>query len=161
MVPPAELDDAIDRALAIKLTTVGSLTAELDRRRTQGRPGVWDLRWALKWRQDPRLGQPSVLESKALRLLHNAGIIPLATEVTPHRDLGYRVDILLGPGLALEVDGYSYHHSAEQMTKDARRRNRLSLAGTRVLVYTWRDIAYDGHRVLAEVRAAMAQAAAG
>ncbi len=64
---------------------------------------------------------------------------------------------MLCAGLALEVDGYSYHQGAEQMAEDVRRRNRLHLSGTRVLVYTWRDIAYDGHRVVQEVRWAMAQ----
>jgi hypothetical protein len=45
------------------------------------------------------------------------------------------------------------------MANGARRRNRLFLSGTQVLVYTWRDITHDGHRVLAEVAHAMARAA--
>ena len=82
---------------------------------------------------------------------------PLAVEVRTGDDLSYRVDIMLRPGLALEVDGYAFHHTPEQLTEDARRRNRLYLSGTQVLVYTWKDIVYDGHRVIAEVRQALAQ----
>jgi very-short-patch-repair endonuclease len=115
------------------------------------------LRSALAWRS-PSGHQPSVLESKTLRLLRSAGLKPAAVEVRPAPGLNYRIDILLCSGLAMEVDGYAYHHSAEQMAEDARRRNRLSLAGTQVLVYTWRDIVYDGRRVLAEVVRAMAAA---
>jgi very-short-patch-repair endonuclease len=92
-----------------------------------------------------------------LRLLHGAGIAPMGIETRPHSELSYRLDILLAPGLALEVDGYSYHHSAQQMAEDARRRNRLQLAGTQTLVYTWRDIAHDGPRVVLEVRTALSQ----
>jgi hypothetical protein len=43
------------------------------------------------------------------------------------------------------------------MTEDARRRNRLYLSGTQLLVYTWRDVVFDGHRVIAEVRQALSQ----
>jgi very-short-patch-repair endonuclease len=92
-----------------------------------------------------------------LRLILQAGIKPASVEVKVTDDLGYRVDILLRPGLAMEVDGYAYHHSPEQMSEDARRRNRLLVSGTRVLVYTWRDITHDGHRVIAELRHALAQ----
>ena len=158
-LPADALDSAVDQALAARVVALDGVRAELDRLARRGRHGLANLRRSLDWRQGAGSAQPSVLESMALRLLRSAGIVPVATEVVPHRDLGYRVDMLLCPGLALEVDGYSYHHSAEQMTEDARRRNRLNLAGTRVLVYTWRDIDYDGHRVVSEVRAAMSQLA--
>ena len=48
-----------------------------------------------------------------------------------------------------------YHNSPGQMAEDARRRNRLQLSGVQTLVYTWRDVVYDGHRVVAEVRNAL------
>jgi very-short-patch-repair endonuclease len=87
-----------------------------------------------------------------MRLLRQAAIRPLAAEVKAGPDLSYRVDILVAPGLAVEVDGYTFHNGPEQMTEDARRRNRLQLSGVQTLVYTWRDVVYDGHRVVAEVR---------
>jgi very-short-patch-repair endonuclease len=89
------------------------------------------------------------------RLLTQAAIRPLAAEVKAGPDLSYRVDILIAPGLAVEVDGYTYHSGPGQMAEDARRRNRLQLSGVQTLVYTWRDVVYDGHRVVAEVRNAL------
>ena len=106
----------------------------------------------MRWRTFPGSSQPSVLESRTMRLLRQAAITPLAAEVKAGPDLSYRVDILIAPGLAVEVDGYTYHNGPEQMTEDARRRNRLSLSGVQTLVYTWKDMVFDGHRVVAEVR---------
>jgi len=155
-VTPGELEGMVDRALATKLVTPDGIEAELARLAQRGPRGIGTLRAALNWRP-AAASQPSVLESSTLRLLHGAGVKPLAVEVRVSDDLSCRVDILLRPGLALEVDGYTYHHSPEQMADDARRRNRLHLGGTQVLVYTWRDIVYDGHRVIAEVRKALGQ----
>jgi very-short-patch-repair endonuclease len=155
---PDELEQIVDRALASQLVSLEAISAELVRIAAPGRPGILALRSALSWRSPAGITHSSVLESRALRLLHRAGLRPLAVEAKAPDDLRYRVDILLRPGLAMEVDGYSYHHSPEQMTEDARRRNRLLASGTRVLVYTWRDITHDGHRVIAELRNALAQA---
>ena len=154
---PEELEDIVDRALASKVVAIDALAPELARLARPGRAGVEALRSALRWRQSAGVAHPSVLESRALRLLSQAGVSPLAVEVRMGDDLSYRVDILLRSGLALEVDGYAFHHTPEQLTEDARRRNRLYLGGTQVLVYTWKDIVYDGHRVIAEVRQALGQ----
>ncbi len=157
VVAPEELEDIVDRALAGKVVTIDAMAAQLDRSARPGRAGIEALRSALRWRQTAGVAQPSVLESRALRLLRQAGVAPLAVEVRTGNDLSYRVDIMMRPGLALEVDGYAFHHTPEQLTEDARRRNRLYLSGTQILVYTWKDIVYDGHRVIAEVRQALAQ----
>jgi very-short-patch-repair endonuclease len=157
VVSPDEVEAAIDRSLAADIVTLGALKAELDARRQKGRPGSGALGKALAWRM-PAITQPSVLESRTLRLLRSASIKPLGVEVKAGNEGTYRLDILLRPSLAMEVDGYAYHHSPAQMAEDARRRNRLSLTDLRVLVYTWRDVVYDGRRVLAEVVAAIALA---
>jgi hypothetical protein len=153
---PELLDEFVDRALASSLVTLEAIEAELVRSGRRGRPGCGALRSTLKWRKAIGGDKCSVLESKALKLLYRAGIKPLSTEVKVAADLNYRVDILLVPGLAIEVDGYAYHHSAAQMTEDASRRNRLLASGTRVLIYGWRDIVHNGYRVLADVHTAMA-----
>jgi hypothetical protein len=156
---PDELEELTDRALAAKLVTLEGIEAELARTACKGRAGIGPLRSVLDWRRSIAPGQVSVLESNALRLLHRAGIKPVGVEIGVTNDLNYRVDIVLRRGLAMEVDGYAYHHSAAQMAEDARRRNRLFLEGTEVLVYTWRDIRDDGYRVVTELRRAMAQTA--
>jgi len=155
VMPPPVVEEAVDRALASKLVTLEAIDAELARSARKGRPGLTALRRTLRWRTLPGSSQPSVLESRVMRLLRQAAIKPLAAEVKAGPDLRYRVDILIAPGLALEVDGYMYHNSPGQMAEDARRRNRLQLSGVQTLVYTWRDVVYDGHRVVAEVRNAL------
>jgi len=159
LCPPDELEDIMDRALSAKLVDIAGVEAELARVCRSGRPGVDALRRELKWRRPLGLEAMSVLESKTLRLLERSGVKPAGVEVSTAGGPGYRLDILLGRGLAMEVDGYAYHHSPEQMTEDARRRNRLLASGITVLVYTWKDIAEDGHRVIAEVRHLLGQSA--
>ena len=97
-----------------------------------------------------------------LRLLDRAGIVPLATEVvissgdpeggTPS---SYRLDVVIVPGVAVEVDGFRYHHSPEHKTADERRRNRIRLGGTFLLVYTWWDVAREPDRIVSEIRAVL------
>ena len=157
---PDDLEGIVDRALASKVVTIDAMETELHRLARRGRTGVEALRSSLNWRRAAGLAHPSVLEGRAVRLLTRAGITPLGVEIKVGNDLSYRVDLLLRPGLAVEVDGYAFHHSPEQLTEDARRRNRLYLSGTQVLVYTWKDISYDGHRVVAEIRQALAQKSA-
>ena len=149
---PEELGDIVDNALSKRLVDVPSVEAELARSGQPGRPGVRALRRELRWRRPLTFEAMSVLESKAQRLLRKSGVTPVGVEVKVAGDSAYRLDILLRPGLAMEVDGYAYHHSPEQMTADARRRNRLLASGVTMLVYTWEDILGDAHRVVAEVR---------
>ncbi len=155
VMPPMVVEEAVDRALASKLVNLVAVESELARVARRGRPGLSALRAALHRRKVPGSGQPSVLESRVIRLLRQAAIRPMAAEVKAGPDLSYRVDLLIAPGLAVEVDGYTHHSGPEQMAEDARRRNRLNLSGVQTLVYTWKDVVYDGHRVVAEVRHAM------
>ncbi len=154
---PEELELIIDLALGTRLVTMDGIDAELARASQKGRPGLEALRSALKGRRSLGAGQASILETRTLRLLKHAGIRCEGVEVGASAKYSYRVDVMLRPGLALEVDGYSFHRSPEQMTADARRRNRLCLGGTQVLVYTWRDVVHDGHRLVSEIRTALAQ----
>jgi very-short-patch-repair endonuclease len=152
-----ELELLIDRALTRRLVTLKGIDAELERASRQGKHGLKALRSAMKWRRSMGAAQSSILEAKTLRLLEQAGVKPVGVEVKASSVHSYRVDVMLRPGLGLEVDGYAYHHSPEQMAEDTRRRNRLYLSGTHLLVYTWRDVVYDGSRVVFEVRQALSQ----
>jgi Transcriptional regulator, AbiEi antitoxin len=157
VMTPEELELMVDCALAGRLVTMDGIEAELARTARRGKRGLEALRSAVKWRRSIGAARPSVLEAKTLRLLQRAGVKPAGVEVRASTENAYRVDVLLRPGLALEVDGYAYHHSPEQMAEDTRRRNRLYLSGTQVLVYTWRDVVHDGPRVVTEVRKALSQ----
>jgi very-short-patch-repair endonuclease len=149
--PPPELDDAVDQALARKVVTVAGIEAEVGRLSQRGRLGAGRMREALHRRGLIGAPHPSVLESRALRLLRQHGIVPMGVEVRAGPDGRYRVDILLVPGVVMELDGFAYHSDPEQMAEDKRRRTRIRLEGTVVLEYTWRDIVYDQRRVMAEV----------
>jgi very-short-patch-repair endonuclease len=146
------LDDAVDVALAKRLLTVEGIRAEVDRLGRPGRNGAGVMRAALLRRGFDGAPNPSVLESKLLRLFHQAGITPIGVEVQAGPDGRYRLDTLLAPNVSAEVDGYTYHSSPEQVAEDNRRRQRLRSQGLEILEYTWRDVTLDQRRLIEEVR---------
>jgi hypothetical protein len=154
---PDVLDAAIDAALARRLVSVAALEAEIRRAARPGRTGVGRLRQALARRGMSGAPHPSVLESRVLRLLRRIGIEPVAVEVKVGSDGRYRVDTLLDPRVAMEVDGYSYHAAPELKAEDERRRGRLRLSGIFVLVYDWTEVLRDTHRIAAECHEAIAK----
>lgn len=155
VVGSAALDAALDRALAGQLVSVEGLLAEVDRLSCRGRRGTARMRENLRRRGMTDAPNPSVLESRFLRLLQQSGVQPVSLEVRAGPGGRYRLDSKLSEEVAVEVDGHAYHHSPEQKAEDERRRNRLRLSGLFVLVYTWRDVTYDGQRVVAEIREAL------
>jgi very-short-patch-repair endonuclease len=157
---PRLLDEAIDVALARKLVTVNALMAEATRLKKPGRRGPAQLMTTLTRRGFAGAPTPSVLESRALRLLKAAGIKVSRCETVV--DGGrYRLDIQLGPRLFLEVDGYAYHWSAEHKRHDDVRRNRLRICGQEILVYDWTMVMRHGNRLLSEVKLAIAKTGPG
>jgi hypothetical protein len=161
VVDSGDLDNAVDGALASGLLTVDSIEAQIAVLGRRGRSGTGKMREALARRGLNGAPNPSVLESRVLRLLRQGGLTPLACEVSVVQDGRYRIDVQLTPTVMMETDGYAYHFSPEQKADDERRRNRLRLKGLFILVYTWRDVVYDGRRVLAEVVRATLQASPG
>ncbi|MDA8300784.1 MAG: hypothetical protein M0005_04395 [Actinomycetota bacterium] len=156
-----QLADAVDTALSTRLVTVGGLEAELSRRAGRGRRGVRPLRDLLTRRGMIGAPTPSALEAETSELLHLWKIPVLGREVHIGPDGRYRVDFSLPPPVVIEVDGFAYHWSPEAKAYDEARRNRLRLEGTFVLVYTWRDIRFDGRRVALEALAALGRFACG
>ncbi|HLI01809.1 MAG TPA: type IV toxin-antitoxin system AbiEi family antitoxin domain-containing protein [Acidimicrobiales bacterium] len=157
-VPGACLEDVIDRGVATRLFTVAALEAEVGRLSRQGRRGVPALRDALARRGLTGAPDPSVLESRLLRLLRRWGITPAGTEVVVC-DGRYRIDVQLVPGLALEVDGYAYHWSPEAKSADSRRRNQLRHAGIRVIEADWVTVMHDPESLRTTIEAALGQQA--
>ena len=154
-IHPTALDDAIDVALAKRLVSVESLLAEAGRRKRPGRRGPAQLIAHLDRRRFVGAPAPSVLESRALRLLADAGIKVVNCETAV--DNGhYRLDIELEHRVFLELDGYAYHSSPEQKRRDDARRNHLRLTGIEYLVYDWRAVMEGTGGVLVrEVEAAL------
>jgi very-short-patch-repair endonuclease len=53
--------------------------------------------------------------------------------------------------LAIEVYGYVWHNSAQQLGRDLARQRRLATQGWTVLAYTWRQIVDNPDAVAAEI----------
>jgi very-short-patch-repair endonuclease len=153
-VPTEVLDEAVDRALARRLVSARAMELGLRRLGGRGRTGPAQLRACLERRGVVGAPQPSVLESKVLRLLHRWGLTPLRCE---HAVLAgtYRLDFLLVPGLALEVDGFTYHASPSAKAADTARRNRLVLSGLVVLQSDWLEVTRHPERLRATVLAGL------
>jgi very-short-patch-repair endonuclease len=147
------LDEALDVALARRLVTVEALQAELRRLQRPGRRGPKQLRAQLRKRALAGAPSPSVLESRALRLMRRHHLPVAGYEVVVDEGR-YRVDMQVDTNLVVEVDGYAFHWSPEHKGYDDARRNRLRLLGFQVLVYDWRTVTSEPLRMVREIRAA-------
>ena len=58
--------------------------------------------------------------------------------------------------LAVEVHGYAWPHTPEQLTRDLARHRRLTLEGWTVVTFTWADVVYGPDRVAADLAALLA-----
>lgn len=150
---PELLDGAIDVGLAARLVTVDALLAEARRLKKSGRRGPAQLIAALGRRGFVGAPAPSVLESRALRLLASAGINVVNCETVVDEGR-YRLDIELHNHLFIELDGYTYHSSPEQKRRDDARRNRLRILGIEFLVYDWTATTTNKGGFIREVKAA-------
>ncbi len=154
-VEPALLDEAIDAGLAVRLVTVEGLLAEAERLGRYGRSGPAQLTRRLAKRGFVGAPAPSVLESRALRLLA-AGRVKVEQCEVVVEGTGYRLDIQLAGGLFVELDGYTYHWSPDQKRYDDAWRNKLRLLGFEILVYDWQTVTKQGSRMVDEIRTALA-----
>jgi len=151
----ALLDEAMYFGLAIRLVTVEGLLAEAERLARPGRSGPAQLTRRLEKRGFAGAPAPSVLESRALRLLAASGAKVEKCEVVVE-GTGYRLDIQLEGPLFVELDGYAYHWSPEQKRYDDARRNKLRLMGFEILVYDWQTVTKRGRQMAEEIRVALA-----
>ncbi len=100
----------------------------------------------------------SAAERLLVRLLRAAGL------------RGWAVGLAFGPYvldvafpaamLAVEVDGWAWHADADRFRSDRRKGNALVGAGWTVLRFTWHDLTSQPERCVADIRAALARAAA-
>ncbi len=146
------LSEAIDRGAATKLITLRGLAEEADRLSRRGRRGIGALRRVLTERHIIGAPNPSELEKRAFRLFKRWRLPAPVCELVVGPEGEYRLDFAYPERqLAIEVDGYAYHFSPEQLQRDHARRNRLQAKGWRVLVYTWVDVTHEGGRVAREI----------
>jgi hypothetical protein len=121
----------------------------------RGRHGSSALREALASHMPELARTYSVLEQRFLTLCESSGIgLP---QVNVEVD-GIVVDAVWRRArVAVELDGYQAHGRPERMERDRGRELALRAAGYVVLRYTWRQVTEQPERVVADLRAALAQ----
>lgn len=120
--------------------------------RNTGRHGSPAARRLLQAAKD---GAHSEAERLLVQLLKDAGFTGWKTN---HPLVGYRIDVaFLEAGVAIEVDGWAFHHDPNVFQIDRKRQNAISLLGWKVLRFTWLDLTQYPQRVIAEIAAATGQ----
>ncbi len=66
-----------------------------------------------------------------------------------------RVDALFGDDLVIEVAGHGTHSTRSQRQRDEQRRTELTLAGRRVITFTYDDVMDRPDWVVAQLRLAL------
>jgi very-short-patch-repair endonuclease len=152
VLPPIELDRAIDEARSRRLTSQSELAACV--RRHQGHHGVGLIERRL--RDDTGFSR-SEAERLLLRLIEDAG---LPRPLRNARVEGLEVDFLW-PDLRLvvEMDGYRWHSSRAQLNRDRERDSILTARGYRVLRISY-DQLRNPPRLIARLAATIAIASA-
>jgi hypothetical protein len=133
-----------------------TIRAEIDE--SPGHRGTARLARALAEVADEPPDLRSGLEAAILALTRGAGLPDPSTNVVV---AGVPVDAYWPQyALVVEVDGWRWHRSRRSFEEDRRRTNRLQLAGLTVLRFTDTQVDRDPQGVAAEIRRAIADAAA-
>jgi very-short-patch-repair endonuclease len=146
-IPAGHLAAAVDRALLQRWTSIPKLLALTAVRPGRGVSGAPALRSLLRSRGYLDLPDASALERHMHRLLTDvcrAHRLPAPVAEHPVCGGRYRLDFAWPAlRLAVEVDGYAWHASAEAMARDRRRRSELAATGWTVLVFTWQQVHHE------------------
>lgn len=122
--------------------------------RNKGRYGSPAARILLQAAAD---GARSAAERLLVKLLKEARI----TGWKANHPVGrYVVDVAFPHStLAIETDGWAFHHDQEDFQKDRVKQNEIALLGWQVLRFTWLDLTEYPQRVITEIRSALSSRA--
>jgi len=155
-----DLVDVVAQALESGKATMPWLRWLLEERRCRGRNGVLAFEAALDARD--RVGPTeSWLERHFVDLVTDAGLPRPAVQRRLTRSSGTpaRVDFLYeAHRLVVEVLGYAFHRTPEQLAADTMRANELQAEGHRVFQITARHLSDEPARVVALLAAMVAPA---
>jgi hypothetical protein len=160
-VAPRQLTAALDSALRDRLTAETVLHRQIVELRSKGRFGIPDLLEAIDAQEASR-GVHSWLERRDLELAAGAGLPRPETQtvLSRSRDRLVGVDVRYpGTPVVVELLGYRWHRTRDQMARDAARLNALVLDGFVPMQFTYDQVVTDWLWVLDQVRAALAMAA--
>lgn len=149
----AACEAVIERAIALKRTSLPTLRKRLARLSGRGRHGGPLLRELLL-----DSGGESFLERRFLRLMRVHGVRRPETQVVFRRNGTHvaRVDFLFrSADVVVEVSGRLGHVSDRDRQRDARRRNALQQSGMTVLEFTTADVIDDPAYVLASLHTSL------
>nr|WP_055117749.1 DUF559 domain-containing protein [Mycolicibacterium peregrinum] len=103
-------------------------------------------------------GARSEAERLLIKLLREAGITGWKANYRLGR---YVIDVAFpADKVAIETDGWAFHHDQEVFQKDRVKQNEIALMGWQVLRFTWLDLTEYPQRVIAEIRLAIRSSAA-
>jgi hypothetical protein len=157
----ARLTAAIDAALRDGRTSEDLLHRRITALRAKGRFGIPVLLDALEGREITRGGH-SWLEREFLRLVAAAGLPRPGTQQVLGRagDRLVRVDCRFPvTPVVVELLGYRFHRTKEQLSRDAERLNALVLDGFAPYQFTYDQVVSTPETVVATVRSALAASA--
>lgn len=152
------LTTALDSALRDGLTSEEFVHGRIAELRGSGRYGIPRLLDVIDGAELSRGGH-SWLERRFLELIGAAGLPRPQTQqvLARTRSRTVRVDCRFeGLPLVVELLGYRWHRTNEQMARDAERLNALQLAGYIVMQFTYEQLALHPEVVVADVAAALA-----
>ncbi len=142
---PAEVGDMIIEGRRLKLFSVSDVRATIDRYARPGRTGISVAREAVEMIMIDGRPADSVLEFRFHVGPGQHGLPPYRYqhEVRIGRRK-YRIDFAFPEVLlAVEVNGYKFHSTPEEVAANEERRNQLILAGWTVLTFGWNRVVND------------------
>ncbi len=155
-VGPKALTTALDSARRDGLMTEEHLHSRIVDLRSRGRYGIPKLVAVIDGCEASRGGH-SWLERRFLELCARAGLPRPATQVvlSRARDRLVRVDCRFpGTPIVVELLGYRWHRTREQLTRDAERLNALVMDGLRPIQFTYDHVTAEPDWVVAQLRSA-------
>ncbi|MGI9029721.1 MAG: hypothetical protein ACR2HP_07015 [Ilumatobacteraceae bacterium] len=161
-VLPGDLTMALGSALRDGLTSEDLLHRRIASLRSSGRYGIPQLLAVIEGCEITRGGH-SWLERRFLELCASAGLPrPLTQQVlSKAQDRIVRVDCRFpGSPVIIELMGYRWHRTVDQMSRDAARFNTLVLDGFVPLQFTHHHVTLEPEWVLTQVTAALTRLAA-
>lgn len=141
---------AIDSAIRDRLTSEEQLHRRIAALRGHGRHGIPALLDVLNGNEVTRGGH-SWLEREFLRLVASAGLPRPATQqvLTRAGDRMVRVDCRFpGTNVVVELLGYRFHRTRDQLRRDAERANALMLDGFVPYQFTYDHVVHEPAHVL-------------
>ena len=150
VLSPAHLASALNEARVQRSVTDARLHETLNAH--PKRRGAGALRQLLESERGPKITR-SAAELRALRVMHDHGIEPDASDV----EVGpYRVDFWFErERVAVEVDGYRYHSTPKRFVRDRRKIAYLAARGIQVVPLTWDDLGSHAKSAMDDLRHAL------